>query len=298
MIAALALFAGLGSCRATAPVGPPARPAALWLAGDVFLAYPAADRLATLGASLRGAGVVNLEGPVGPGDAPQVALGPPVVLVHAPTALDALGGAGVRAVGIANNHRADAGADGPALTREATTARGLLAVDERGAVLVAGDGSPRVALTAHLVDGAVPPGLERDLRAAASRADVLVATFHTGDAPGSAVRQAVDAAIAAGARAVAVHGSHEVGRVERRGGAVVAWGLGNLAFDCACTSSADGIALELELYADGPALATVVPVRAGLQGAPAVRATGADADRILDRADAGTLVRGEAEGTL
>lgn len=78
---------------------------------------------------------------------------------------------------------------------------------------------------------------------------------------------AVEAALAAGATVVAAHGTHQLARVERRGRAVIAWGLGNLAFACACTDETDGLLLRVELDADGAALrAAVVPVDAGLRG--------------------------------
>ena len=78
------------------------------------------------------------------------------------------------------------------------------------------------------------------------------------------------------------HGTHVVGPVERRGATVIAWGLGNLLFDCTCTDASEAVILRVEL---GPGLrAEVIPVRAGLGGAAVAPAP--DALGILDLLDA------------
>jgi hypothetical protein len=280
------LAALLCSCRT---ISPP-EPVTLWLGGDVFLAYPAPGRLAPL----RGPGFVNLEGPLHPQGEHGAQVGERVVLLHPAAALPHLHEAGVIATGLANNHRDDAGAEGRAHTRAQVQAHGLLPVEEQGEVWVPAAGGPRVALTAHAIGETIPDGLLEDLARARQRADALVATFH--GVPGPALREAVQLAVQAGARAVAVHGSHELGRVERQGQAVVAYGLGNLLFDCTCTSSTEGLLLQLELFPDGSTGATVFPVEAGLQGAPARHLVGEEGDRALDKLEGlgGTpLVRGE-----
>lgn len=275
----------------------------LWLGGDVFLTYATPERLAPLADRFAGPGFVNLEGPVGaPGERGTVArTDGRVVLRHGEDALAALRASGVRALGLANNHRDDGGPEGRSRTRAAVEAHGLVPVDERGAVIRLADGR-RVALTAHLVTDAVPTELAEALRTAASGADALVVTLHgthDGEAPTTALMDAVDMAIAAGARAVAVHGAHALGRVERRRGAVVALGLGNLLFDCDCTDGTDGLLLNLELFPDGTTGAGIVPVRAGLFGEPARPSP--DADRVFDRLEAlgsAPLVRGDGEAVF
>ena len=103
---------------------------------------------------------------------------------------------------------------------------------------------------------------------------MLVATFHVTGPPSllppPELKEAVELALAAGAKVVLAHGSHALGLVERRGDAVIAWGLGNLAFACACTDEVDGLALTVEFDAKGSVTrAAAVPVTAGLRGASA-----------------------------
>jgi poly-gamma-glutamate synthesis protein (capsule biosynthesis protein) len=134
-------------------------------------------------------------------------------------------------------------------------------------------GGLRFAVTAHDLTRGVPPSLESDLKAARGRGDVLVATFHvTGPAlylPRPELRRAVELALAAGARVVAAHGTHAVGPVERRGGAVIAWGLGNVAFACDCTDEPDALLLRVRFEGENPAEAVLLPIDAGLNGGPA-----------------------------
>jgi hypothetical protein len=132
----------------------------------------------------------------------------------------------------------------------------------------------RIAVTAHDLTRGVPAGLAADLTAARGSADVLIATFHVTSEPlylpRPELRRAVEIALAAGATVVAAHGSHEVAPVERRGGAIIAWGLGNLVFGCDCTSEAEGLILEVALDRSGVTAAKLVPIRAGLHGEAAL----------------------------
>jgi poly-gamma-glutamate capsule biosynthesis protein CapA/YwtB (metallophosphatase superfamily) len=75
-------------------------------------------------------------------------------------------------------------------------------------------------------------------------------------------------ALAAGARVVAAHGTHAVAPVERRGEAVIAWGLGNLLFSCECSRETEGVVLRVALAGERTD-ASVIPIEAGLDGAPA-----------------------------
>jgi len=47
---------------------------------------------------------------------------------------------------------------------------------------------------------------------------------------------------------------------------VIAWGLGNLLFDCECTRERDGLVLRVELEGRRVARVEVIPVDAGLLG--------------------------------
>ena len=100
--------------------------------------------------------------------------------------------------------------------------------------------------------------------------DWTVVTFHTaGPAlyrPSDRLRMAVDIALSAGASIVVAHGTHTVAPVERRNNAVVAWGLGNLLFNCDCSLETEGIVLRVELRSGQPITAAVIPIQAGIHG--------------------------------
>lgn len=263
------------ACRTPPPPEPPAE--RLWIAGDVYLAGDRDVLDAALAERLGGVGFVNLEGPVGPAPG-AVITADRVTLVHDADALAALRGAGVGVAGIANNHAGDAGSDGPNATAAALAAHGIDAAgDGRVPVRrVAGRDTAFVALDVPS-DGAIT------LPALPAHDRLVVALHVTGPAspePVPALVAAVDVALAAGADVIAAHGTHAWGPVERRGDAIVAWGLGNLAFDCACTNGRDALVLVVE--PDGAA--AVVPIAAGLGGAPARPA--ADAGGLLDALDA------------
>jgi hypothetical protein len=242
-------------------------PAELWLGGDAHVGARLEGRLAPLAEIVGGtAGVVNLEGPAGDGAEASSERR----LVNAPGALAELRAAGVRAVGIANNHAGDLGPAGPAGTARAARAAGLAPVGPTGAVLEVG--GLRVVVTAHDLGGGVPAHLAAELAAARARGDALVATFHVTGPPSylprPELRAAVDVALAAGARVVAAHGTHAVAAVERRGDAVIAWGLGNLVFACDCSREDEGLILR-SIPRRGRVAAEVVPIDAGLGAAPA-----------------------------
>lgn len=249
-------------------------PVRLWIGGDVFLGASPEGRLGAIRELERGrAGAVNLEGPIGE---PAVAEGGR--LIQLPSVLRELAGAGVRVALIANNHAGDAGPEGAARTAAAVRAAGLLPAAGAAVIEL---GGRRIALTAHDLGAGVPAGLAGDLAAARSRADALVATFHvTGPPryrPAPELVSAVEIALQAGATVVAAEGTHALAKVERRGPAVIAWGLGNLAFACDCTDEEDGLLLEVDLDGQGVREAAVVPVEAGLMGRPAALAPDAPA---------------------
>lgn len=214
------------------------------------------------------AGLVNLEGPVA--EAPSAGEG--VRLHNAPRALGTLRDAGIVVAGVANNHAFDAGDAGPGRSVAALRAAGMNAAGlEAGEAIVELAGK-HVAFTAHDLEKGVPEKLSEELTNARSRSDVLVATFHvTGPpsyVPRPELRDAVERALASGARVIAAHGTHAVGPVERRGDAVIAWGLGNLLFSCDCTSEIDGALLRVSI-AGGTVEARIIPIDAGLHGAKA-----------------------------
>jgi hypothetical protein len=218
------------------------------------------------------AGIVNLEGPV----TTKVPLGRGLKLFNAPEALAELKTAGVRVVEIANNHALDAGLDAPQKTAEAVRKAGLLSAGGPSGSVVLLEGGWRIVVAAYDLTGGVPKHLGSSLQAARKTGDILLVGFHvTGPEsylPRPELQRAVATALRAGARIVAAHGTHMVGPVERRGDAVIAWGLGNLAFACDCTREREGLLLRLAIAGDGSLRAWVVPVDAGLLGQPAAPA--------------------------
>ncbi len=284
-LAVLALAVVAACDRAT---GAPA--VTLWLAGDVHLgdvgdgagdAGLADRRLAALTPLLAGAvGIVNLEGPVSERAAREGEL------VNHPARLAGLRAAGVIAVGVANNHAADGGGGAAVATVAALRAAGLVAIGGPAGPALLVRGGLRIVVTAHdlvagrgpgphpaLADGLDAAALAAALAAARAEGDVLIATFHVTSPPSylppvEAVT-AVALARAAGAAVIVVHGSHALARVERTATGVTAWGLGNLLFACACTDEDDGLILEVTVDKHGLVDAEVIPVAAGLRGAPA-----------------------------
>lgn len=240
-----------------------ARPRVLWLGGDVHLGAGDGAALAALPEVTRGEPVVvNLEGPLGDGAAASSA----ARLVNAPGTAKALARAGVRVASVENNHANDLGAAGRAATRAALLAAGV----QPAGVARLGD----VAVVAlDLTEVHDLTGLAARLRTLRANASALVVTVHVTAPPSylptRELEAFVDTALAAGASVVAAQGTHALARVERRGDAVIAWGLGNVAFACACTDESDGLLLRVELDAQGRVTrATVVPIDAGLRGAP------------------------------
>ena len=273
-------LAGVGACVAalTAASAATSRPKAetsgraettLWFGGDVNLGEHPRDIFAPLSQILKGeAGIVNLEGPV----AFHFPAGAGLKLVNAPSGLGYLRTAGVRVATIANNHASDAGPHGMEETAEALRQSRLVAAGGPAGAGVVRVRDWLIVVAAYDLTPGVPKDLAGSLRAARERADVLVASFHvTGPdsyLPRPELRKAVAIALKAGARIIVAHGTHAIGPVERRDDAVIAWGLGNLAFSCDCTKEHEGVLLRVNLSDDEPLRATVIPIAAGLLGEP------------------------------
>lgn len=280
VVAAVAL-AGLiaAGCRRAQPEA-----VELWIGGDVHVGDQGGRGLAPLSRMLEGAyGIVNLEGPIGDSPAP----GEGVRLANAASGVEALRSAGVRVAGIANNHAGDRGPSGPEETAAALRALDIAPAGGPAGYAALSAGGQRIIVTAHDLSAGVPAGLPGELREARSKGDVLISTFHVTGPPSylprPELRAAAEAAIAAGARVVAAHGTHALGPVERRGDAVIAWGLGNLLFACDCTDEIDGAILRVSIEG-GAVRARVLPIDAGLRGASA--GPSKSAPLILDLLDA------------
>jgi poly-gamma-glutamate synthesis protein (capsule biosynthesis protein) len=263
-----------------------AKPADLWLGGDVNLGDGGRGQLQGISGIVQGAaGIVNLEGPVARrGQLSRTGLR----LWNAPKTLPELKATRVNVAGIANNHAADAGALGPKQTAEQIRRQGMLPAGRPAGPAVIVVSGISIAVTAHDLTHGVPPHLAADLAAARRRAEVLVATFHvTGPPlylPSPELKRAVETAYRAGALVIAAHGTHSIGPVERRNNAVIAWGLGNVAFACDCTSEQDAILLRVQLEPERVLGAEVVPIQAGVNHGPALPSK--DANGIFDLLEA------------
>lgn len=293
---ALALVLGWACASACKPATEQGRSAAveLWLGGDVHMGDDKARAFLDpeLDRALAGSiGIINLEGPVGTGTSTAERL------ANAPASLVRLARHGVAVASIVNNHALDQGSEGQVRTQETLRELGILAAGSRH-VLIEREGL-RIAVTAHDlspdrpgVRGLARPSASQDARTrwqarqreitqaidtARQDADFVVAVFHvTGPPsylPGPELEAAVDTALDAGAIIIAAHGSHALARVERRGPAIIAWGLGNLVFSCPCTDERDGLIVRVRLTARGIDSAAVIPIDAGLGNQAARLAT-------------------------
>jgi poly-gamma-glutamate synthesis protein (capsule biosynthesis protein) len=258
----------------------------LWLGGDVNLGDGGRGQLQDISGIVQGAtGIVNLEGPVA--EHAQLKTGR-LRLWNAPKALPEISAVNVKIGGIANNHAGDAGIKGPERSAASLREHGILpAGGPAGPALLQLNGIT-IAVTAHDLTNGVPANLAEDLASARSRADVLVATFHVTGPPSylprPELRLAVETAYNSGASVIAAHGTHALGPVERREHAVIAWGLGNLAFACDCTQEQDAILLRVRLAPGKVIKAAVVAIQAGLNKRPATPSK--DAAGIFDLLEA------------
>jgi poly-gamma-glutamate synthesis protein (capsule biosynthesis protein) len=181
----------------------------------------------------------------------------------------------VDVVSLANNHALDQGEAGRDDTVRALAGVKIAAAWKghdaeltragRRVIVIAREFAPSAELDAETeVVGAV--------RAAKARGAVLVSLHwgHTGSLlPTPAQRRLAARLVDAGASAVLGHGPHTLQGLERRGRAVIAYSLGNLAFGCRCTDVTDAYAVRFALADDG-AVSNVraLPIRAGIQEPP------------------------------
>jgi poly-gamma-glutamate capsule biosynthesis protein CapA/YwtB (metallophosphatase superfamily) len=262
------------------------RSAELWLGGDVSLGDGGRGQLEGIARIVQGAvGIVNLEGPV----TERRYLRPGSLDVwNAPQSLSEIASLNVKVAGIANNHAADAGPRAPERSAETLRRRGLAPAGGPAGTAILRVNNITIAVTAHDLTHGVPARLAAELKAARAQADVLVATFHVTGPPSylprPELRRAVEIAYEAGAQVIAAHGTHAVGPVERRDHAVIAWGLGNVAFACDCTKETDAVLLRVRVAPGQAVAAEVIPIHAGLNRRPALPSE--DANGIFDLLEA------------
>jgi poly-gamma-glutamate capsule biosynthesis protein CapA/YwtB (metallophosphatase superfamily)/outer membrane protein assembly factor BamB len=110
------------------------------------------------------------------------------------------------------------------------------------------------------------PAIQRAVREARERADVVIVNLHAGieysSTPSDEQRMLAYAAADAGADLVIGHESHVVQGTEVRGDCLIAWSLGDFVFDISAVDAArDGVILRALLAADGLRRAELIPVR-------------------------------------
>jgi hypothetical protein len=259
---------------------------ALWLGGDVNLGDGGRGQLQGMAGIVPGAaGIVNLEGPVAKHSQLRTR---ELQLWNSPHALSEISALNVKVAGIANNHSGDAGADGPARSAQQLRAHGIVPAGGPAGMAILHLNGLTIAVTAHDLVHGVPANLAGELKAARDRADALVSTFHVTGPPSylprPELRRAVEIAYQAGASVIAAHGTHAIGPVERREHAVIAWGLGNLAFACDCTQEQDAMLLSVRLEPGKRVEAQVIPIHAGINRRPALPSP--DAKGIFDLLEA------------
>ncbi len=272
----------------------------IWLGGDVHLGRGGRNVLAELVDPTVGAtGIINLEGPV----AERATKADGVALFNSEPALSELFDISAQIIGIANNHARDAGNTSEDATIAALTRSKFYPVGGKAGAVTYQLPTVALAVTAHDLTDGVPPKLLDDLTAARSGADLLVATFHVTGPPSylprPELKEAVDIALRAGATIVAAHGTHAVAKVEKRGPAVIFWGLGNLVFDCDCTKEKDAIIARILFTEKTMTRIEVIPIEAGLKGRPARPAKDPKAIlRLLESLGGMKLIRAEDRGVL
>jgi len=216
-----------------------------------------------------------------------------------PTAFAGLARAGVDAVSVANNHSLDYGSEA-FLDTLARARRARVQPFGGGAGLAAARravvferGGLRVALLGYsdvrpLGFDAAPgkPGAARaeldwirsDVARARRGSDLVVVYFHWGTElarrPDARQRRFADAALGAGATVVLGAHPHVLQPLERRGGRVVAWSLGNFVFGADSPGTTETGILLVHLGADGAHRTELVPARIhGFTPVPEARRT-------------------------
>jgi poly-gamma-glutamate capsule biosynthesis protein CapA/YwtB (metallophosphatase superfamily) len=228
--------------------------------------------------------LVNLECAVSSRGAPLA--GKQYTFRGPPAALAGVARAGVDAVSVANNHSLDYGAEAFLDTLARARRAGVEPVGG-GAGLAAARrpvlferGGLRVALLGYsdvrplgFDAGPGKPGAARadlgwireDVARARRLADIVVVYFHWGTElarrPDARQRRFADAALGAGATVVLGAHPHVLQPLERRGGRIIAWSLGNLVFGAGSPGTTETGILLVELGIDGAHSAELVPAR-------------------------------------
>lgn len=269
-------FFGLWGCQ-----GPPLILAA---AGDLQLGPGTrAAQLRALAPLLSGdLRFANIEGPLtsrgaraGASADGEILPGADALRFAAPPALAAGLFGRLDVVSLANNHALDQGEAGRADTARTLLEQGIQPAWEAHDARLTRGGRLVQVLARDLSGAGAIERAQAELPAAVARArreGAVVVSLHWGRTgsllPAPAQRRLAALLVDAGAAVVLGHGPHSLQGIERRGAGVIAYSLGNLAFECRCTAEEDAYVLRVGLDAEGRAGPVwVVPIRAGLRGA-------------------------------
>ncbi len=271
MAASIVLAASTSIVWATSVVmaGCARRPLVVVAGGDLQLGgRSSAAQLAGLALLDGDVRFANLEGPITAGAVEDEAA---EKFAAAPSVAPWLRGR-LEVVSLANNHALDQGRAGLDDTVAALESVGIVAATPerparvRGLTIIARQLAPSADLDAEV------EAVEAVRRAARP----VVVSFlwgHSGSLlPRAAQRRLAARLVDAGATAVLGHGPHSLQGVERRGRAIIAYSLGNLAFSCGCSDVADAYLLRFRIAPDfGADEVETIPLRAGLDGAAPTR---------------------------
>ncbi len=227
--------------------------------------------------------IVNLECPLIRRPTPILKTGP--TFGESPSCIQGLKAAGIRAVGLANNHIMDHGPEGLASTLESCQAAGILTVgagpdlaaaqrplirqvgDVRLAVIAVAEREFSIAGSSKPGANPIDPiGLVRTLESLRGQFDFLIVLYHGGDeffVPTPRVQDTCRFLIELGANAVFVQHPHVVGGIESYRDGHIAYGQGALVMDEALyrrrSSFHEGFLARLRITRNAPAQLEILP---------------------------------------
>lgn len=173
-------------------------------------------------------------------------------------------------VSLANNHALDQGEAGRDDTVRALAAQSIGAAWRGHAAELTRNGRRVILLAAELAPDAdldAEHALVDEVKRRVRDGIVLVSVEwgHTGSLlPTAAQRRLGARLVDAGATAVLGHGPHTLQGVERHGDGVIAYSLGNLAFECSCTDVSDAYLLRFTIEGRRATHVQTIPISAGL----------------------------------
>lgn len=256
-------------------------------AGDLNLGATGGAVLAPLSGVLRGdVRLCNLEGPLVDECATHGET------LCAPTERARVLRGSIDVAGLENNHADDAGPRGRVSTIAALRRVGVVAAEKTATIVRRG--RTITILSRALAPGAMPD--EELLAAVRATRGLRIVNLHWGETgmlqPSAAQRASARALIDAGALAVIGHGPHSVQPVEAYRGGVIAYSLGNLAFECDCTTERDGVILDFAIDRRGRVHdIALVPIEVGLHGAASRPSQDREHWKLIEELHAGIGVR-------